>query len=376
MGIRSPGEMTNKRLTELIARELLENLVPEERDELASALATDPELAKEYQLIREFLLQHHEAPVNAHEALAKVKATIIRLEQDDGTGRVSPVKQLPGKISRFPFVWLAAACLLGITAVLVFRLYSKSNNNQALVWMEKITVNGVRSHLVLADGTKIILNAGSRLEYPRSFNGGIREVRLNGEAFFDVAKDAQHPFIIHTDKMNIKVLGTSFNVKCYGEDAYAETTLVTGAVEITLNGRSEDRITLKPKEKLIVHNKKTDDSTSRLYSSGRQPDSLQNRQFYTLTAAEVLLDKHNRDSVMLETSWLNNQLVFRHEPFTSLARELERRYGVNIYFRNEKIKAYVFSGFFQRESLMEALTELQLSEHFQFRIQGADVYIY
>jgi ferric-dicitrate binding protein FerR (iron transport regulator) len=147
---------------------------------------------------------------------------------------------------------IAAGFLLPITVgVLTYFLMNnfKRTDNQG---MNEISVPlGSKTTLVLGDGTKIWLNSGSKLKYPQKFQGNFREVTLTGEAFFDVAKDAYKPFIVKTSALNIKVLGTTFNVKSYPEEGTIETTLVKGAVTITQNNLSQQKeaIYLKPNQR-------------------------------------------------------------------------------------------------------------------------------
>ena len=99
------------------------------------------------------------------------------------------------------------------------------------------------------------LNADSKLTYDENFRGDYREVSLEGEAFFDVVKDKTRPFIIHTKTLDIRVLGTAFNVSAYESEKNTETALFRGSVEVTLHNNPEKKIVLKPNEKLMVNNK-------------------------------------------------------------------------------------------------------------------------
>src|SRR4030095_9403678 len=117
------------------------------------------------------------------------------------------------------------------------------------------TKNGNRTKIVLPDGSQVWLNAGSNLDYNNlNFNKDVREVSLNGEAYFDVAKNAGKPFIIHTKKMDIKVLGTTFNVRSYSDEKITEAALIKGSIEVTLKDRKDQKIILKPNEKIIIPN--------------------------------------------------------------------------------------------------------------------------
>ncbi|MCA9748711.1 MAG: FecR domain-containing protein, partial [Romboutsia sp.] len=99
-------------------------------------------------------------------------------------------------------------------------------------FIETVTSKGDNEEVILSDGSKIILNVDSKLIYPKKFNDSIREVTLIGEAFFDIERDVNKPFIVNANEIKIKVLGTSFNVKSYSKDEKIETTLVTGKVEL------------------------------------------------------------------------------------------------------------------------------------------------
>ena len=119
---------------------------------------------------------------------------------------------------------------------------------------EIATKNGVSTKMVLPDGSTVWLNAGSKLDYTKIGSTGNREVQLTGEAFFDVVKNPERPFIIHTSKIDVKVLGTKFNVKAYPEDKTVETSLVQGSVEVFVKNRPGEKYLLKPNQKLVLLN--------------------------------------------------------------------------------------------------------------------------
>src|ERR1700722_933461 len=117
---------------------------------------------------------------------------------------------------------------------------------------EVLAKAGARTRLVLPDGTRVWLNSNSKLRYGNGFNSSDREVVLEGEAFFDVVKNAAHPFIVHATSLDIEVLGTSFEVKSYPQDATIEATLLSGAIEVRRKGNPNTaRVILKPNEKVV-----------------------------------------------------------------------------------------------------------------------------
>src|SRR6187200_2887242 len=132
-----------------------------------------------------------------------------------------------------------------------------------------ITKNGNRTKIVLPDGSQVWLNAGSNLDYNNSvFNKDLREVTLNGEAYFDVTKNADKPFIIHTKKMDVKVIGTAFNVRSYNDERTAEASLIRGSIEVTLKDRKDQKIVLKPNEKISIA---TQEPETALSKPGKTP---------------------------------------------------------------------------------------------------------
>ncbi|WP_119080034.1 FecR family protein [Chitinophaga alhagiae] len=220
-------------------------------------------------------------------------------------------------------------------------------------------IRGTRSHIKLADGTSVWLNADSELKYPLRFKGGTREVYLKGEAFFEVTPDAAKPFIVHTETMHINVLGTSFNVKAYPGDKVTEATLISGAVEVQLKNQADKKIRLKPAEKLVVTNGK---------------DSMQDQPQPGVPVISTATYFPKEDSAIIETAWIDNKLIFHDESFTSLATRMERWYNVSIRFENTTIQQLRFTGMFRNETVTQALEALQLTEQFNYR-RGEDAII-
>jgi ferric-dicitrate binding protein FerR (iron transport regulator) len=397
--------MVNHRFIQLLTKELCEELTDTEREELTVFLREN-----EYSHQRELLKEYWERDKTAYEAntsmFKKVLEKIKTAESSRPEERLTPESsgpvpleaaehlalpedpQYPGNTSGqeypdyplprrkwAPRVWAAAAAVLLV--IIGSTWYSRSpgpglnNTTVALHWQQATTQPTKKTVLTLSDGTVVTLNSATTIRYPDHFNDSTREVYLEGEAYFDVNKDPSHPFIIHADKMNIRVLGTSFNVKSYRNESLSEATLIKGSIEVTLNDRPSDRIILKPKEKLIVQNN----------IAIRQPvapdpaaqDSTGKSTRYALTNLTYF---PNNVKTVIETSWVENKLVFTDKDFAQLSGQLERWYGVHIQFGNERVKQYSFTGFFEKESLPEALDALKLIENFNYKIADSTVYIY
>jgi len=231
------------------------------------------------------------------------------------------------------------------------------------------TKNGSKTNVVLPDGTQVWLNAGSKLSYTKSFGNNIREVTLTGEAFFDVVHNAEKPFIIHTVSMNIKVLGTRFNVKSYPTDKATEATLIRGSIEVSFKDRPAEKIILKPNEKIIVANS---NGAALKPIKEKLPDAVANEPIVAVSGLTYY--QHSRDVV--ETSWVENKLIFQNESFEELARQLERWYGVTIRFKNPDLQLLYFTGDFKNESITQALDALKLSNNFNYIIDGNNITIF
>ena len=233
---------------------------------------------------------------------------------------------------------------------------------------EIYTASGSRTHLTLPDGTLVWLNAGSRINYEKNFGARLREVHLTGEAFFDVAPNASKPFVIHTTRIDVRVLGTRFNLKSYPAEATTEATLIRGSIEVSINNKSRDKIILKPNEKLIVSN----EDSIRLQPAPRHKDVRE-------PAAIVSVGKptYERNSgAIIETSWIDNKLIFQDEGFVDLARQMERWYGVSIRFESERQEDLRFTGIFEEETVQQALNALKLTANFNYTIEGTQITIH
>ena len=233
---------------------------------------------------------------------------------------------------------------------------------------EIFTASGSRTHLTLPDGTLVWLNAGSRINYEKNFGTSFREVSLIGEAFFDVAPNANKPFVIHTARIDVRVLGTRFNVKSYPTEKTTEATLIRGSIEVSVKNKSRDRIILKPNEKLVVSN---EDSIS------RQPAPRRKEVRESASLVTISKPTYERNSgAVIETSWIDNKLIFQDEAFTDLTRQMERWYGVTIRFDSERQEELRFTGIFEKETVQQALDALKLTANFNYSIEGTQITIH
>lgn len=224
------------------------------------------------------------------------------------------------------------------------------------------TEKGSKTHLILPDGSKVWMNADSKLSYDFGAGNSNRTVFLQGEAYFDVAHNEKLPFIIKTGKFSIKVLGTAFNVKAYTADNIAETILYRGKIEVELVDKPGEVLTLKPNEKLVVKN-------SIVAADNSDLNNL-------MSSFEIKkLELSEGDSVSIENIWRNNILKFDNQRFELVANDLERHFDVVIHFEQEEIKDYKYSGVVGKESIDEILEYLSLSKKFNYIKKNDTIYI-
>lgn len=286
----------------------------------------------------------------------------IEKSQVRGLGYTGTVRRI------YKYRWSAAAAifllLTLITALIVKQYIPGQRGTESVVSQFSLKVpNAKTATVVLSDGTTVRLNAGSTLYYPKKFNETSREVRLVGEAFFKVARNARRPFLVHTDKLTIRVLGTIFNVKAYPQDAKTETTLLSGKVKVELNDHKDKEIFLLPNEKLIVDNS----------AIAAQPGPAHNG---TNEEYEILSLPGTATTAVKETAWLEDKLIFTNDSFKEVANQLERKYDVTIVFEDSALETERISGILKNEPLEKALELFKMTTSFKFHIEGRSVFLY
>lgn len=254
-----------------------------------------------------------------------------------------------------------------ITAGIVFFNIKNKKSSTAFATAEKtpevheiVTAKGSAvTQFKLPDGSVVRMNADSKLNFEKiNSAAGIREVYLTGEAFFDVVRNPDRPFIIHTATVDVKVLGTSFNVKAYPADKTTETSLISGSVEVFIKKRGNERHLLKPNEKLVVLNNIVEEKI--------QSNPAQIKQENEPLVAIRKLTYQNGEPLAVEAAWTENKLSFVDKPFAELALELERWYNVKIIFLSNKTAQFHFSATFKDETIIQAIEALKFSEDFKY----------
>lgn len=235
-----------------------------------------------------------------------------------------------------------AAFLTGIifTTGLAFLAIKDKTSNYIVA-----TTAGQRAQFVLPDGSKAWLNSSTQLSYKTSFWSRDRQVALVGEAYFEVVHNDGSPFVVSSKNIKTRVLGTKFNVRARSEEEKVVTTLLKGSVCVDLPGKEEGFI-LKPGQILNVNSR-----------------TLQSELTESSTARDVLL-------------WIKGKLTFEQAKFVDIASCLEKHFDVNFHFQDERLKNEVFTCEFRTDDdINNIFSILSLTKHFQYKIEGKDVYL-
>ena len=368
--------MDQERIGILLSKLLAGEATLQEQKELESAFRDDPSLQEAWNAIQA-LKESPPDGLSVEEEQQMLEKGLQRLDFSRSNREFSRSSQSPA-IRRFPsYRWMAAAAVLFVLVVAGVMRYSGSKDNAtpSLAALpaskELISKYGSRSYIELPDGSKLWLNAGSKVQYAAAFANDKRELTLSGEAYFDVKHDPAHPFIIHTGRLDVKVLGTSFNIKAYPGDSLTETTLIRGKVEVDFTGNTHSAIILKPSEKLIVST-----ATGQPAAGASAMPATPEKEHAGPKVITTPIIPDPKDGTIEETSWVENKLVFRKEPFVQLALKLERWYNVKIHFDNEKYKMDELTGTFKDQPIDEVMRALQLTSDFHYQISGGAIRIW
>jgi transmembrane sensor len=207
------------------------------------------------------------------------------------------------------------------------------------------TPRGGTYQVILSDGTRIWLNAASKIEFPATFSGKQRQVTIAGEAYLEVAKDKAHPFIVKTRGQKIEVLGTHFNINSYADDINVKTTLLEGSVRVSPGtGRSpEETVVLKPNQQSV------------------------------LTGNAIQVQNVEPEGVV---AWKNGLFMFEKESLSSIMRKISRWYNVNIEYEDESLKYKKFGGTVSRfDRVSKVLRMLELTGEVRFKIEGQKIIV-
>jgi ferric-dicitrate binding protein FerR (iron transport regulator) len=224
---------------------------------------------------------------------------------------------------------------------------------------------GSRTEIKLVDGTQVILNAGSTIKYTNGFNSMNRDLVLEGEAYFKVAKNIDLPLVVNAGNIKIKAIGTEFNIKAYSDEGIIETTLIQGKVEISQKGDNEKNkiLVLAPNQKAI-YACKSDQITI---------EKIKEIEPLAVKPAKVINDRllvSPKTDVEQVIAWTKNKLIIKSENLESLCIKLQRKYNVTFVFRDEEIKKYRFSGILLDETFEQVMDVIRLTAPIDYLLEG------
>ncbi|MEI7422903.1 MAG: FecR domain-containing protein [Prolixibacteraceae bacterium] len=313
----------------------------ENKQHILSGLQEDPEAKEEFKQLKNawaLAASGREMP------LYEVESMYVDFQKQlRSRDKSSPVRWV--SILRYAAVFILA---ISLTSLFFYQRNSafKSQaieNALASVNQEISTNFGARLKFQLADGTTVYLNSGSKLIFPTAFSGENRKVELSGEAFFDVTPNPGKPFIVRAGKIDVKVLGTSFNLKAYSHSQEISTTLVHGKVvlESEQGGVSKQFASLNPSERAVYNSR-----------SGQ-----------VHVTKEEELDKF--------IAWKDGKLVFSNDPIEEMAEKLGIWYNVKVKIDSESLKNLRFTATFTEEPIEQVLELLSKSAPIRYKIQKA-----
>lgn len=285
--------MENPSPVEALFRRYLENkCTPDEVALLLGHFRAGDDETQLRQLIADQLdTENADAAKHMH-AVKEVYASIA--SQITPPARPVPMRPLIVRYLRNAAIWLLVLCSAG-AALYVFK--HREREIRPVVTRHVEAATGERKEVVLPDGSRVWLNAGSSIDYPLVFQGNGRHVSLAGEAFFEVTRDPAHPFVIRSGALRTQVLGTSFNIKAYPDDSAIAVSVVTGQVQVS---SAHTSVALSPDQQAVY---------------GKSDDHLISRPYPNAAAL---------------ASWKDGKLQFRNKPLHEVVRTLERRFAVSI----------------------------------------------
>ncbi len=322
---------SDQHIEQLISRSVFGKLSSEEQAQLNQWVSKSAENAAE---------------LESYKALwTKSKSMVLSdaIDVEDALLKTKKQIQLPKKGVRR---WLilarqaAAVLLLSVGLTVLYNYFVAAPASQS-VYQDVTTSYGTQTSFVLADGTKVRLNSGSHLHFPSSFeNMNERKIELEGEAFFEVSKNKEKPFVVTAKELSVRVLGTSFNVSAYNDSPELTVALVEGKVSLSKSGSSDDKelVALRPNE---------------VATFSRDKNEIQ-------VTKEKFMGNY--------TAWQEGRIVFFGDPIEKVVHRLEKWYNVEIEIEDSQLYKSKITGTFVDESLEQVLSSLSISSPIEYSI--------
>lgn len=267
---------------------------------------------------------------------------------------------------------VAASLLILISSFVFLGFYLSTIKQRPLQYTEYSVPYSSMSKVILPDSSSVWINAGSVLKYNSDFGFKNRDVYLSGEAFFDVSPNANLPFEVKLKKISFRAVGTSFNIKAYDEDEFIEAIVEEGKIQLKginqRNRKNNSPVYLDANQKLVIKNNNlVRENKQQPQQVGDQTDnSAQVSQKRTEITYQIIPDINPE----IPTSWKEEEWIIDHERFEDFAIMLQRRYDVQIIFKDESLKDFTFSGIIKNETLEQMLKAIYLTTPIEYSIDG------
>jgi transmembrane sensor len=364
-----------KDIDKLILRYLEKRCTPEEKDQLYELLTTSDNEKSFKEVIFSHLEEFKDDQYDNHsvdfekvytDMLSEIKRREIKISENK-------ILQRRIRVKRLIFGGMSVAAVF-LIAFFIGTLYNRPAENAfarksaTSGFIEIKAPLGGKSEVKLSDGTQVMLNAGSSIKYNSDYNLLNRNLVLEGEAYFTVARNTDLPLVVNAGNISIKATGTEFNVKAYSDEGIIETTLVDGKVEITQkDNSSKDRIlVLEPRQKAIYASETNQMTLERIREIEPQAIKPPN-----IVSDKLLISP--KTDVEQATAWIKNKLIIRSENLENLCTKLERKYNVTFVFRDEEIKKYRFSGVLLDETFAQVMDVIKLTAPVDYQLDGKTV---
>lgn len=336
-------EEEKKHIDELIAAYLTAGLDKDALDELKAWIAASAEN-------RQYFVRQREVWFSA---VSRQSASVYDKEKAFRTfrTRIEDTKKIQAASRRgfsLPMLWRYATVVAVMIAVGCLSYWrGEANVKDTFADISVEAPLGSKTKLYLPDGTLVWLNAGSRMTYSQGFGVDNRQVRLEGEGYFEVKRNEELPFFVKTRDLQVQVLGTKFNFRDYAEDHEVVVSLLEGKVELNNLLKKEKEAVLSPDERAVL-----------------------NKANGLLTVESVTASNASQ--------WTDGYLFFDEELLPDIAKELERSYNVKIHIANDSLKTFRFYGNFVRreQNIEEVLDALASTEKMQYKIEERNITIY
>lgn len=366
-----------------ILKKYFEDRASDEEKKLLDKWLNNDERTNEWEDYLRLLWKEKETEMNIDEPTLDMDSLLDRIHHRINLSsmkeKIRPLHDVSKPVISLKYIMsylakIAAILLLPLIGYMAWETYHQKSSIKNQVYNEIICPLGARSQFELPDGTKVNLNNGSKLKYPANFSGNTREVELMGEAFFDVFSDKNKPFIVKTVGLNVKVLGTRFNVYSYPGDSVQEFTVESGIIELIEKDNDEKITVVKLKSGLhaiyqlnevkneTVPDKKTEEQV--VFESNK----MLNAFLSDMNQGQNAIYKMKKGSLNIKiddpkkyTIWTDGKLVLRNDPMPRLLKRIERWYNVKFNVLDESINQFTYWATFEDENLDQVLNILSLT---------------